>query len=177
MQTLRDTVFVARLPHAKLKIFMRELTQILLYREDEERRLFSFTVQNEEVTLLLDETAVPLFVPLRSVEGFDISPIHWRAIQVREYGGDLSGLLSVMATKLAQVNVSLINLSLFTTDLILIRSDDLSMAFETLKSAIVEFEQKRLAFHSCWISVRPLHFIFEFLVFRPIFSHVLLDRF
>jgi hypothetical protein len=59
-----------------------------------------------------------------------------------QYDSDLSGMVSVMSTHLANNNISMLNLTLFTTDLVLVRQDDLERSWACLKHIIVQYEQK-----------------------------------
>eukprot|EP00455_Lapot_gusevi_P001314 TRINITY_DN10543_c0_g1_i1.p1 TRINITY_DN10543_c0_g1~~TRINITY_DN10543_c0_g1_i1.p1 ORF type:complete len:356 (-),score=33.57 TRINITY_DN10543_c0_g1_i1:45-1112(-) len=154
MTTLKERLYVLKFSRSRLDRYMKQLTWMILYREEEERRVFSLTIQGDEVSLIVDESVLQIFyrppstpeeAEQRSRENsLEISPVPWRALQivVGHGGADLSGLISIMATSLADHKISILNLTLFTTDLIMVREDDLQRAFACLTETVNFYEAK-----------------------------------
>ncbi len=73
----------------------------------------------------------------------------WRCIKVKgPLAFELTGVLSSLATPLAEAGVSVFALSTFNTDYLLVKSDQLALACRTLQKAGCGFTDQSLSFNN-----------------------------
>ena len=89
--------------------------------------LFSVTRTREELSIVCEQSRVPASV--RSQLGWSILKVHG-PFDLME-----TGVLSSLASPLAEANLSLFTISTFDTDYLLIASETLSTALSTLEGA------------------------------------------
>jgi hypothetical protein len=134
ISTLPDRVFVARCAHSALPALMHSITGLLLVLPHD--HLFTLTVHHEEVSLMMSEPLLPHFAAHRAA--LDVSPQVWRAFSIRNTSD--APLLSLLIARLAESNVSLLNATLTSSDLVLVRNADVPLAFDQMRRCLATFE-------------------------------------
>jgi hypothetical protein len=87
---------------------------------------FSITKTDDELSIICPENKVPHGV---------ISEKNWRAFKVMgPLDFSLTGILASLANALAEAKISIISLSTFDTDYILVKNHDLEKAVKVLRS-------------------------------------------
>ncbi|KAF9184667.1 Cytosolic arginine sensor for mTORC1 subunit 2 [Haplosporangium sp. Z 767] len=96
------------------------------------RHFFSYTETDKEVSLILDESHVPGF-PENTL---DVCSVIWRAVQIEpgESGLATEEVVSQVSRALADINVSIMQLSTYDADFTLMPECDLNRALECLSS-------------------------------------------
>lgn len=98
---------------------------------------FSYTVTEEEISLIIDEDTVAAFPPDTLV----LSPDHLRAIQVYEgaHAINMTGYVSLLSGGITQEGINVIYFSTFNTDLLLVDEAKLDRALTLLKKTLADF--------------------------------------
>ncbi|KAG0254738.1 GATS protein-like 3 [Mortierella polycephala] len=96
------------------------------------RHFFSYTETDKEVSLILDESHVPGFPE----DTLDVCSVIWRAVQIEpgESGVATEEVVSQVSRPLADINVSIMQLSTYDADFTLMPECDLNRALECLSS-------------------------------------------
>ncbi|KAF9352495.1 Cytosolic arginine sensor for mTORC1 subunit 2 [Mortierella sp. AD094] len=94
------------------------------------QHFFSYTESDKEVSLILDETHIPGFPE----DTLDVCNVIWRAVQIEpgESGLDALEVVSQVSKPLADINVSIMQISTYDADFTLMPECDLTRALECL---------------------------------------------
>jgi len=127
--TLPQTFRLASIRKASVEYDLKALLKLIFFSKD--GTLFSYTETEEEISLILDTEAAKLFP---SVEGLVLVPETLRAIEVVEGSDAINspGYVQKISKPLADIGISILYLSSYTADLILVNSRDLAKAEESL---------------------------------------------
>ncbi|KAM4809073.1 cytosolic arginine sensor for mTORC1 subunit 1 [Rhinophrynus dorsalis] len=137
LQLLEHRVRVTSIEKSGLWFYTHPLVKLLFLRERTRCKFFSLTETPEDYTLMLDEEG---FEELPPSEYLHVAENTWRVLNVLANGGSTNGVQTVGVTKiarsviapLAEHSVSVLMLSTYQTDYILVRDDDLPVVFHTL---------------------------------------------
>ncbi|OCU01613.1 hypothetical protein XELAEV_18007405mg [Xenopus laevis] len=137
LQLLEHRVRVTSIDKSGLWFYTHPLVKLLFLRQRSRCKFFSLTETPEDYTLMLDEEG---FEELPPSEFLHVAENTWRVLNVLSSGCSSNGLQTVGVTKiaksviapLAEHNVSVLMLSTYQTDYILVREDDLPVVFQTL---------------------------------------------
>jgi len=133
-------LYLASISRDHFESCIRILLKVTFFIE-RKTSFFSYTETEDEVSLILDEDSLKTFESI-APNPVSISPGIWKAIQVYEGAAALNetGVISSLCTPLSKENISMIYLSTYNTDLILVKDEESSKALDLLKSA---YQQKR----------------------------------
>eukprot|EP00079_Xenopus_tropicalis_P036212 XP_017949983.1 PREDICTED: GATS-like protein 3 isoform X1 [Xenopus tropicalis] len=137
LQLLEHRVRVTSIEKCGLWFYTHPLVKLLFLRQRTRCKFFSLTETPEDYTLMLDEEG---FEELPPSEFLHVAENTWRVLNVLSSGCSSNGIQTVGVTKiaksviapLAEHNVSVLMLSTYQTDYILVREDDLPVVFHTL---------------------------------------------
>jgi len=98
---------------------------------------FSYTVTEDEISLIADEDTLARFPS----DALVLSPDHLRAIQVYEGAQaiNMTGYVSLLSGGITQEGINVIYLSTYNTDLLLVDERKLERALELLKKTLADF--------------------------------------
>ncbi|KAM4707269.1 cytosolic arginine sensor for mTORC1 subunit 1 isoform 1-T1 [Discoglossus pictus] len=137
LQLLEHRVRVTSISKAGLWRYTHPLVKILFLQHRTRCKFFSLTETPEDYTLMLDEEG---FKELAPSEYLNVAENTWRVLNVLSNGCTSNVAQTVGVTKiarsviapLAENNVSVLMLSTYQTDYILVRDEDLPVVFQTL---------------------------------------------
>jgi len=140
LRVLPFHLVLASLPKDQLPACTHALLKLLLYPESKER-FFSITDTSDELSLVLEESFLSMF-PEQTLQ---YTNQRWRAFKFDEgpLGFESTGIVSSVATPLAQAKICLFYVSTFTTGYTLVEEQTLESATECLKSAGFTFSNER----------------------------------
>ncbi|KAF9434210.1 Cytosolic arginine sensor for mTORC1 subunit 2 [Entomortierella beljakovae] len=98
------------------------------------QHFFSYTESDREVSMILDETHIPGFPE----DALDVCNVIWRAVQIEpgESGLDALEVVSQISKPLADINVSIMQISTYDADFTLMPESDLIRALECLSEKL-----------------------------------------
>ncbi|XP_029427043.1 cytosolic arginine sensor for mTORC1 subunit 1 [Rhinatrema bivittatum] len=137
LQLLDHRVRVTSIEKRGLWLYTHPLIKLLFLRQRSRCRFFSLTETPEDYTLMLDEEG---FKELLPSDFLHVADATWLVLSVLSNGCSSNGTQTVGVTKiaksvigpLAENNVSVLMLSTYQTDFILVREQDLSVVIHTL---------------------------------------------
>ncbi|XP_018411004.1 PREDICTED: GATS-like protein 3 [Nanorana parkeri] len=132
LQLLEHRVRVTSIDKSGLWFYTHPLVKLLFLRHRTRCKFFSLTETPEDYTLMLDEEG---FKELAKSEFLHVAENTWRVLNVLSNGIQTGGVTKIaksVIAPLAEHNVSVLMLSTYQTDYILVREDDLPVVFQTL---------------------------------------------
>ncbi|KAG8455623.1 hypothetical protein GDO86_001722 [Hymenochirus boettgeri] len=147
LQLLEHRVRVTSIEKSGLWFYTHSLVKLLFLRQRTRCKFFSLTETPEDYTLMLDEEG---FEELPQSDFLHVAENTWRVLNVLSNGCAANGIQTVGVTKiaksviapLAEHNVSVLMLSTYQTDYILVREDDLPVVFETLQGDLNIYKEE-----------------------------------
>ncbi|XP_063769449.1 cytosolic arginine sensor for mTORC1 subunit 1 [Pseudophryne corroboree] len=132
LQLLEHRVRVTSIDKSGLWFYTHPLVKLLFLRNRTRCKFFSLTETPEDYTLMLDEEG---FQELPQSDFLHVAENTWRVLNVLSNGVQTGGVTKIaksVIAPLAEHNVSVLMLSTYQTDYILVRDDDLPVVFNTL---------------------------------------------
>ncbi|CAH2294962.1 Hypothetical predicted protein [Pelobates cultripes] len=137
LQLLEHRVRVTSIDKSGLAFYTHPLVKLIFLPHHTRCKFFSLTESPEDYTVMLDEEG---FKELPPSEYLHVAENTWRVMNVLANGFSCSAVPNVGVTKiaksviapLAEHNVSVLMLSTYQTDYILVREEDLPVVFNTL---------------------------------------------
>jgi len=130
---LADSVLLLSFSKEEIKYLISGILKMAFFTA--ENRFFSFTVTEDEVSLIVSVDSLHEIEQLKTKDQtITISPGKYKVIQIYE-GPDVldeTGLISFISSRLQTENIPIIYLSTFNTDLILVREEHAEKAFKYL---------------------------------------------
>jgi hypothetical protein len=138
LTTLPQTLALASLPKEDSEPALRFILTNVFFpaREDS---FFSYTVTDEEVSLILEEK----YLSSLPSDTLAVAPARYRAIQVYEgpEAINMTGYISLLSGGITQEGINVIYLSTYNTDLLLVEQSKLDEALKCLRRRLDEFVQ------------------------------------
>ncbi|KAM9331400.1 cytosolic arginine sensor for mTORC1 subunit 1 [Gastrophryne carolinensis] len=132
LQLLEHRVRVTSIEKSSLWLYTHPLVKLLFLRHRTRCKFFSLTETPEDYTLMLDEAG---FEELTQSNFLHVAEHTWRVLNVLSNGIQTGGVTKIaksVIAPLAEHNVSVLMLSTYQTDFILVREDDLPLVIHTL---------------------------------------------
>ncbi|KAM8961705.1 cytosolic arginine sensor for mTORC1 subunit 1 [Pelodytes ibericus] len=147
LQLLEHRVLVTSIDKAGLRYYFHELVKLVFLPHRSRCKFFSLTETPEDYTLMLDEEG---FKELPPSDFLHVAENTWRVLNVLSNSCSSSGVQNMGVTKiaksvispLAESNVSVLMLSTYQTDYILVREDDLPVVFSTLLGELTIYTEE-----------------------------------
>ncbi|XP_053324543.1 cytosolic arginine sensor for mTORC1 subunit 1 isoform X2 [Spea bombifrons] len=147
LQLLEHRVRVTSIDKSGLWFYTHPLVKLLFLPHRTRCKFFSLTETPEDYTLMLDEEG---FEELPPSDYLHVAENTWRVLNVLSNGCSSSGVQTVGVTKiaksviapLAEHNVSVLMLSTYQTDYILVRDEDLPVVFSTLSGELSIYREE-----------------------------------
>ena len=139
MQVLPTRLAVVRLQASMLRLSAHALVHRLLFTRSSGARCFwSFTYTEDEISLIIDETSLPLFPP-EAVVG---SSTRWRPLRLcgKDFSFDETGVVSAMFAPFSsnEEGMPLLNFSTFSTNVSLVEEADLEKAIAAFDIPVID---------------------------------------
>ncbi|KAL6077117.1 GATS protein-like 3 [Balamuthia mandrillaris] len=133
ISTLPQKLFLASIQRENVNECFRAILQLAFFPVSS-TSFFSYTETEDEISVLVDEHSLSLFPE----DAIVLCPPARRAIQVYEGAEaiNMTGYISLLAGAIASAGISIIYLSTFNTDLIVVAEEHLEEAHECLKKAL-----------------------------------------
>ncbi|XP_040207934.1 cytosolic arginine sensor for mTORC1 subunit 1 isoform X2 [Rana temporaria] len=142
LQLLEHRVRVTSIDKSGLWFYTHPLVKLLLLRHRTRCKFFSLTETPEDYTVMLDEEG---FKELAKSDFLHVAENTWRVLNVLSNGIQTGGVTKIaksVIAPLAEHNVSVLMLSTYQTDYILVREDDLPVVFHTLLGDIHIYKEE-----------------------------------
>ncbi|XP_068096560.1 cytosolic arginine sensor for mTORC1 subunit 1 [Hyperolius riggenbachi] len=142
LQLLEHRVRVTSIDKSGLWFYTHPLAKLLFLRHRTRCKFFSLTETPEDYTLMLDEEG---FQELAQSDFLHVAENTWRVLNVLSNGIQTGGVTKIaksVIAPLAEHNVSVLMLSTYQTDYILVREDDLPVVFHTLSGEVSIYKEE-----------------------------------
>ncbi|KAM3939632.1 cytosolic arginine sensor for mTORC1 subunit 1 [Leptodactylus fuscus] len=142
LQLLEHRVRVTSIDKSGLWFYTHPIVKLLFLRHRTRCNFFSLTETPEDYTLMLDEEG---FAELPKSDFLHVAENTWRVLNVLSNGIQTGGVTKIaksVIAPLAEHNVSVLMLSTYQTDYILVREDDLTMVFQTLLGELTIYKEE-----------------------------------
>ncbi|XP_073527601.1 cytosolic arginine sensor for mTORC1 subunit 1 isoform X2 [Phyllobates terribilis] len=142
LQLLEHRVRVTSIDKSGLWFYTHPIVKLLFLRHRTRCKFFSLTETPEDYTLMLDEEG---FSELPQSEFLHVAENTWRVLNVLSNGIQTGGVTKIaksVIAPLAEHNVSVLMLSTYQTDYILVREDDLPVVFQTLLGELTIYKEE-----------------------------------
>ncbi|XP_069817571.1 cytosolic arginine sensor for mTORC1 subunit 1 isoform X2 [Dendropsophus ebraccatus] len=142
LQLLEHRVRVTSIDKSGLWFYTHPIVKLLFLRHRTRCKFFSLTETPEDYTLMLDEEG---FAELPPSDFLHVAENTWRVLNVLSNGIQTGGVTKIaksVIAPLAEHNVSVLMLSTYQTDYILVRDDDLPMVFQTLLGELTIYKEE-----------------------------------
>jgi hypothetical protein len=101
----------------------------------ERASFFSFTQDEEELTLIMDEWSHQVFEEARGVATVTYGPRRWRAFELRlgALAWEVPGVVSFVSSVMAESNISILKVASYDRDFLLVQESDVSHASKLIQ--------------------------------------------
>ncbi|XP_077153229.1 cytosolic arginine sensor for mTORC1 subunit 1 [Ranitomeya variabilis] len=142
LQLLEHRVRVTSIDKSGLWFYTHPIVKLLFLRHRTRCKFFSLTETPEDYTLMLDEEG---FTELPQSDFLHVAEHTWRVLNVLSNGFHTGGVTKItksVIAPLAEQNVSVLMLSTYQTDYILVREDDLPLVIKTLLEELTIYKEE-----------------------------------
>eukprot|EP00164_Ancoracysta_twista_P001314 GFYU01001718.1.p1 GENE.GFYU01001718.1~~GFYU01001718.1.p1 ORF type:complete len:322 (-),score=59.87 GFYU01001718.1:114-1079(-) len=139
-------VFALKINREHERQFFHELCRLAIM--EQEVSFFSWTEDqtSDYLSLIVDEDAMlNLSSVAQSSDMIEVGESPWRMIELYlgPTGLGTAGFICTVSSAMSAAGISLLNVSTFSSDTILVRSDDIDIAIETLKQISTDLERRQ----------------------------------
>ncbi|XP_056384651.1 cytosolic arginine sensor for mTORC1 subunit 1 isoform X1 [Hyla sarda] len=147
LQLLEHRVRVTSIDKSGLWFYTHPIVKLLFLRHRTRCKFFSLTETPEDYTLMLDEEGFAdlYLAELPQSDFLHVAENTWRVLNVLSNGIQTGGVTKIaksVIAPLAEHNVSVLMLSTYQTDYILVREDDLPIVFQTLVGELTIYKEE-----------------------------------
>ena len=125
---LQDTLYVGSVPAGELQAAAYPLLKAIIAVPRDTAGLFSFTQEEDGLTLVMDDRCRAAFDELGEASPVTYAPHKWRAFEIHlgTLAWEVPGVVAFLSTSLAESAVSLLNITSSDRDYLLVAEADVA---------------------------------------------------
>ena len=119
---LQDTLYVGSVPAGELQAAAYPLLKAIIAVPRDTAGLFSFTQEEDGLTLVMDDRCRAAFDELGEASPVTYAPHKWRAFEIHlgTLAWEIPGVVCFLSTIMAESHISILNLSTYDRDFLLV---------------------------------------------------------
>jgi len=147
---LEDVLWVASIPQGDIKRYAWPLIRAMLFRhdeseggdeerapyEDEDSGFFSLTHDEDGLSLVMDDICKSAFDEFSDSVRIIYAPCRWRAFQIHLGTSAMPGVVCLLSSILAEASISILNVSTYDADFILVQEADVVKATGMIRDSL-----------------------------------------
>jgi len=136
---LEESLWVGSLGHDGLRACAWPLLKAMLGSpSDDGTGFFSFTHEEDGLTLIMDDRSYAAFEESSLIEQVTCAPHRWRAFEIHlgSLAWEVPGLVCFLSTIMAESRISILNLSTCDRDFVLVRECDVALATGVIRERL-----------------------------------------
>ena len=135
---LQDTLYVGSVPAGELQAAAYPLLKAIIAVPRDTAGLFSFTQEEDGLTLVMDDRCRAAFDELGEASPVTYAPHKWRAFEIHlgTLAWEVPGVVAFLSTSLAESAVSLLNITSSDRDYLLVAEADVAAAAEAIRERL-----------------------------------------
>jgi len=156
-QLIEDVLWVAFIPRDEVKLCAWPLIRAMLYRHegpeasaapadrapgesaddgDGDAGFLNMTHDDDGLSVVMDDVCKRSFDDFRGAGSIEYAPSRWRAFQIHLGTSAMHGVVCLLSSMLGEANISILNLSTYDGDFILVQERDTSRAAALIRDRL-----------------------------------------
>mmetsp|Transcript_32468 Transcript_32468/g.68291 ORF Transcript_32468/g.68291 Transcript_32468/m.68291 type:complete len:390 (-) Transcript_32468:558-1727(-) len=135
---LEDVLWVGCITPSDLPACTWPLMKAMFTAPDDRAGFFSFTQEEDGLTLIMDSFCQEAFEEAVKTSPVRYAPQRWRAFEIHlgTLAWEVPGVVCFLSTKMAERSISILNLSTYDRDFLLVSESDLEQATDVIKESL-----------------------------------------